>query len=194
MDGQNGPHPPGRARSRDVIGRQTALPVMRMNQIGLPILYGAIRDFRGRPAQRGKAFRVIHPIHTGLVQIRACGPVIQMRRIEDQQIQPCDGGGQQVSRPAETIVEPGDGSGILHHPHDHRISRQQGPHGDAKWRQRAGQRPGHIGQAARLDQRHAFRCDRKNLHYRAALHLSTMSWVISVTPRSETRKNFASSA
>src|SRR6185437_4301008 len=118
-------------------------------------------------------------------------------RIEDDEIESRRPASQQPRPAVEEVVELVDDPGAFRLAHDRRITGDQRAHQHAMRRQGARQRPGHVGQPTRLDQRVGFRRDRKNIYHLLARYLSIIACVTSVTPssvrRNQRRSNSASS-
>ncbi len=68
--------------------RHRPLPVMGMDEIGLPALHEPAGDIRGYPAQHRETKPVVRVIGAGRIAIGPAGPVVERRRVDDQEIEP----------------------------------------------------------------------------------------------------------
>ena len=143
--------------------REPCLPVVAMQHIRHPSIRQPVaRDCRRRPAERRETARIVRPVGTGFVDIKRAGAVEQMRRIQQQHLQPRDLTGHDPGRAAVKIgVRPKLG-GVLQPRHEPAIGRDQGAQLPAKRGQCGGQGAHHIGKTAGLHQRRAFRGDRED--------------------------------
>ncbi len=184
----------GAAHGVQIVGHEPRLPVMRVDHVRLPARDALYPDPRRDPAQGRKAFRVVGPVASVGAKVDRPVARIKMRRVQHQQVEPAGLRRQQPRRPAKEVRVGHHLGRVSQRPHDRRIARQERAQRHAQRRHGAGQGAYHIGQPAGFHQRGTFRCDRQHLCHFAAARLSSMSCVMSVTPRSDTRNHFASSS
>ena len=135
VDGQN------RLRPRAAVvvqidRRQRRLPIVDMDDVGRVAGDRAAGEIGADPRQRGEALGVVAPVAPVGAEIGIADPVEQMRRVEDEQIEP---GGARRQHPRRAAEQVGVGMrrlGRLELRHHRRVAGQQGADGDVLARQR----------------------------------------------------------
>ena len=131
---------------------------MGVDDIGDPARDALIADPRRDPAERGEADMVVAPVDAVLVVIGIARPVIKMRRIDGDQLEPRALAHQHPHR-AAIAVGVKRNPGRLEVSPDRGVMRQQHPDVEAELHQRQRQRADDIGEATCLDQRVALGSD-----------------------------------
>ena len=203
MDGHHRLHPRRRVE-RHIGRRQARLPVVTVQDIRLVALDGAARQLVGSKAQRREALPVVRPVLAVGTDIGVTRPVVEMRRIDGDHIEPVRPPGHQPGGATEKLVQPQHLPPVGEARHHLGVARQQHPHGDTMRRQRRRQRANDVGEPTRLDQRVGFRGDGQDFDHGGQLlarrllgrhdSLSIIGWVTSVTPSAVRRNHCASNS
>ena len=96
-----------RARPVGVVeigGRERRLPVMRVNDLGPERIDRSEPDVRANPRKRREPLRIVGPVKPVGPEIRIAGPVVEMRRVDREQVEPGRVAGEDPRRSAEQIV------------------------------------------------------------------------------------------
>ena len=174
--------------------REPSLPVMRVHHVRPISVDLTLCEQRRDARQRGEAERIVGPIPTIGPAIRIAIARIEMRRVDDEQVEPCRLRRHDARRAAEQIVQRGDRHAAFQRIQYPRIARHQRTHRDALRGERARQRAGDIGEATGLDQRKDLRDHREDVDRRHHPNRSSIGWVIRQTPCSVRRKRCASAS
>src|SRR6266404_6258044 len=85
MDSENaGDSRAGSWRECSEIGRgEPGMPIVSVEDIRTPVLVGAACDFRGDPAEQPEAAMVVGPIASVRACIRAAGPIVVCRLVDE---------------------------------------------------------------------------------------------------------------
>ena len=85
--------------------REPGLPVMAVQNIRREARDGMNADLRGDPSERAEAERVVGPVAAVVRHIRIALPAEEMRRIQHEQIEAADLGGEHARPAAEQVVD-----------------------------------------------------------------------------------------
>ena len=173
--------------------RQRGLPIVGVNDVGRVAGDRAFGEVGADPRQRGETMGVVAPVAPVRAEIGIADAIEEMRRVEHEHVEAGGAAGEHPRRPAEQLGVGVDRLGGFELGQHRRIAGQQGADGDVLARQRRRQRAGDVGEAAGLDQRIDLGSDRKDGERGHFAILSSIGWVISVTPPSVRRNRLASS-
>src|SRR6185369_2299785 len=137
---------------------------------------------------------VVPPSFAARPVIGISRPGIEMRRIEDEEIETGGAAGQQPPGAAEEQREIIDLLRGLERAHDRGIAGDQRAHPQILAHQRGGEGADDIGEPPGLDQGKDLGGDGENLESAHPARRSIMLWVMRQMPRSLRRKRFASSS
>ena len=136
------------------VGRREArLPVMAVDDVGPVVGDQAGPDPRRDEAQRAETGAVVRPFRPVGRQIRIAGPIVEMRGVDGEEVEPSRPAGEDACRAAEQVGDLGRDRGTVERTHHGGIAGHQGADRDALARQRGRQRADDVGETARLHQR-----------------------------------------
>ena len=194
MDGEHGGGAGGVGEG-EVGGGETGLPVVAVDQVGPPVADAAEADVGGDPREQAVAAVIVRPVAAVRAEIGVAGAGVEVRRIQDQEVEAGGAAGQEPHRPAHGFGEVDRTAALAFQPgEDGGVARHQRAHLDAERRQRTRQGAGDVGEAAGLDQREELGGDRQDAHGRQPPSRSIIGWVIRTVPLSVRRKRLASSS
>src|SRR6516165_7592177 len=132
--------------------RKGGLPVMRMNNLRLESLDRATSDVGAYARERGKAQGVVWPINPVRAKIWVAGTVVEMRRVEREQVETRSVSRKHARRAAEQVRVFARDGGVAKLPDDRRIAGNKRSHLDAFARQSLGQRAHDVSEPTSLHQ------------------------------------------
>ena len=193
VDGHHGLRRPGPCVAEPSRG-EAGLPVVAMDDVGHEGIDRALADIGRRTAKCCEALPVVRPVGAVGSEIGAAGPIEQLWRVEDDEVQPSGGPGDKPGLGAEQALVALEDLGRAECAENVRVARQHHPHLDIVGGERLGQGARDIGKAAGLDQREDFGSDREDTHRVGYPSRSIIVWVIRQMPLSVRRKRRASSS
>ena len=172
--------------------RQRGLPIVGVDDVGRIAGDRAFGEVGADPRQRGEALGVVAPVAPVGAEIGVADTIEEVRGVEHEKIEPGGAAGEHPRRPAEQVGVGARRLGGFELGDDRPIAGQQGADGDVLARQRRRQRADDVSQTAGLDQRKDLGGDGKDGDCGHFAILSSIGWVISVTPPSVRRNRLAS--
>jgi hypothetical protein len=145
--------------------RQAGLPVVTMHDVRIPAVRSLFNEARRSHGQGGEAQVIVAPVAAVRPEIRVPGPVVEMRRIEGENIEPVlRDGREDTGRPAEQVVVDGDDLCVAQGLRHGGIERQHDSDAASRGGKAQGQGADDVGKAARLDEWIAFGGDHQDVH------------------------------
>ena len=186
-----------RARPVGVVqigGRERRLPVVRVNDLRPVVVDRAEADVRADPRKRREPAGVVGPVQSVGTKVGIARPVVEMRRVDGEQVEAGRVTGKDSRRAAEQIGVIVRRLSVGELGHHRRVGGNDGPDLNPFAGERRGQRADDVGEPASLDERENLRGDGENFQLAHCASLSIMGWVIKVTPLSVRRNRLASSS
>ena len=187
---------PGRDRVGivEVGGRERRLPVMRVNDLRPERVDHPKADVRADTRERRKPLRIVGPVEPIGPKVWVARPVVEMGRIDREQVQTGRLAGEDPRGSTEQIVISMRGLRVDELGHYRRIARDERSDLDVFAGERGGQRARDVGKTPGLDKREDLRGDGENFQSAHCTSLSIIGLVIKVTPLSVRRNRLASSS
>ncbi len=154
---------PRRLAEPQIGGGQPRLPVVRLENVGLDAGHQPGREVGGHAAQGREPEGIVGPVGPVRGHVGIAVAVEQVGRVDHEHVQTRHARREEPRRAAEQGGVLVQRLGIPQSLEHRRVAGQQRPHPHAQGGQRTRQRPGNVGQPARLDQRVDLGGDRKNL-------------------------------
>ncbi len=163
---------------------------MRVNDLGPERVDRAEADVRADPRKRREPLRIVGPVESVRPEIRIAGPVVEMRRVDREQVETGSVAGQDPRRAAEQIVVDMRRLRVGQLGQYRRVGRDESANLDAFAGESGGQGADDIGKPPGFDEREDLRGDGENLQLAHCASLSIIGLVINVTPLSVRRNRF----
>ena len=96
---------PGRAAfgKTEIGGRERGLPIVGVDDLGLESADRTESDVRADPRERRKSAGIVRPVAPVGAQVRIAGTVVEMRRVDCENVETLGTAGQQSRRAPEQI-------------------------------------------------------------------------------------------
>jgi hypothetical protein len=146
-----------------VRGRETRLPIVCVHDIRNERAGPALPDVRRRARERREAQRIVGEAPPVGTRIGVSRPCVQVRRIEDEKIEPACAGGAQPRPASEQRRVFVNDTGVADRRHHRGVAWQHRAHHDLLARERYRKRADDVGETARLDQRKRLGRDRQDV-------------------------------
>ncbi len=135
-----------------------------MHQIGPPAVHALDGDLRADPSQSCKALSIVAVVVAAAILIGSAVALIEVRRLQQQKLQPLSLAGQQARRPAKQILALPHWPPLSHLRRQGWIGRQQDAAAQSQRCKSLGHRADDIGKAAGLDEGRALGGQVEQLH------------------------------
>ena len=140
---------------------------MRLNDLGPERVDRAKTDVRADPRERREPLRIIGPVKPVGPEVRIAGPVVEMGRVDREQVETCRLAAENPRRSAEQIVVGVRRLRVGELGHHRRVAGDERSDLDVFAGERGGQCADDIGEPPGLDEREDLRGDRENFQLRS---------------------------